>query len=116
MNPALCPWSRCLTLRKDETAGRLVLIIGVAQACRPGWAGQIQFPLSSDKQTYLEEPGQELTAAFLPQKPVYLLGEPIWFIFEVKNLGNLPVYIEHAARPYGYGAMMRVTPSTARAQ
>ena len=68
--------------------GRLVLIIGVAQACRPGWAGQIQFPLSSDKQTYLEEPGQELTAAFLPQKPVYLLGEPIWFIFEVKNLGT----------------------------
>ena len=43
---------------------------------------------------------QELTATFYPQKTVYLLGEPIWFVFEVTNKGNVPVRIEYAD-PYG---------------
>lgn len=43
---------------------------------------------------------QELTATFYPQKPVYLSGEPVWFVFEVTNKGHAPVYIEDA-NPYG---------------
>lgn len=43
---------------------------------------------------------QELTATFYPQKAVYLLGEPVWFVFEVTNKGHAPVYIKDA-NPYG---------------
>ena len=43
---------------------------------------------------------QEVTATFHPQKPVYLLGEPIWFVFQVTNKGDVPVHIEYS-NPYG---------------
>ena len=43
---------------------------------------------------------QELAATFYPAKPVYLVGEPVWFVFEVTNTGNIPVQIE-VSNPYG---------------
>jgi HEAT repeat protein len=43
---------------------------------------------------------QELTAKFYPEKSVYLLGEPVWFVFEVTNKGNVPIHIEYS-NPYG---------------
>lgn len=43
---------------------------------------------------------QGLTGRFYPQKSSYLLGEPVWFVFEVTNKGNVPVHIEYS-NPYG---------------
>ena len=43
---------------------------------------------------------QELTARFYPQKSSYLLGEPVWFVFQVTNKGNAAVHIEYS-NPYG---------------
>ena len=48
---------------------------------------------------------QGLTARFYPQKSVYLLGEPIWFVFEVTNRGRTPVRIEYST-PYGVCAFL----------
>ncbi|MDR3675824.1 MAG: HEAT repeat domain-containing protein, partial [Acidobacteriota bacterium] len=47
---------------------------------------------------------QELTARFYPQKSVYLLGEPVWFVFEVKNKGNTLVHLEYSD-PFGVCAI-----------
>ena len=47
---------------------------------------------------------QELAATFYPAKLVYLLGEPVWFVFEVTNKGNVPVHIE-VSNPYGVCAL-----------
>jgi hypothetical protein len=49
-------------------------------------------------------PAQELTAKFYPQKSVYLLGEPVWFVFEITNKGNVPIHIEYS-NPYGVCAL-----------
>ena len=47
---------------------------------------------------------QELTARFYPQKSVYLLGEPVWFVFEVTNRGNTPVPIAYS-KPFSVCAL-----------
>ena len=47
---------------------------------------------------------QELAATFYPEKPVYLVGEPVWFVFEVTNKGNVLVHIE-VSNPYGVCAL-----------
>jgi hypothetical protein len=47
---------------------------------------------------------QQLTATFVPQKHVYLLGEPIWFVFRVTNKGSTPFQIENSD-PYGVCAL-----------
>ena len=47
---------------------------------------------------------QEMTARFYPQKSVYLLGEPVWFVFEVTNRGNAPVAIAYS-NPYSVCAL-----------
>lgn len=46
----------------------------------------------------------DLTARFYSQKPAYILGEPVWFVFKVTNKGNSPVYIRNA-NPYGVCAL-----------
>jgi HEAT repeat protein len=48
---------------------------------------------------------QELTGGFHPEESTYLLGEPVWFVFEVKNEGTVPVYIEYS-NPYGVCAFV----------
>ena len=58
---------------------------------------------------------QELTGGFHPQKSTYLLGEPVWFVFEVTNKENVPVRIEYS-NPYGLCAFGGSTPSTSRAR
>ena len=47
---------------------------------------------------------QELAATFYARKPVYFLGEPVWFVFEVTNKGTVPVRIEDP-NPYGVCAL-----------
>ena len=47
---------------------------------------------------------QELAATFYARKPIYLQGEPVWFVFEVTNKGNVPVHIEDS-NPYGVCAL-----------
>ena len=47
---------------------------------------------------------QELAATFYARKPIYLQGEPVWFVFEVTNKGNVPVHIE-VSNPYGVCAL-----------
>jgi len=47
---------------------------------------------------------QELAASFYPAKHIYLLGEPVWFVFEVTNKENVPVHIE-VSNPYGVCAL-----------
>jgi hypothetical protein len=47
---------------------------------------------------------QELTATFTPEKTVYLLGEPVWFVFRVTNKGSTPFQIEKSD-PYGFCAL-----------
>jgi hypothetical protein len=48
---------------------------------------------------------QELSGRFYPHQPSYLVGEPVWFVFEVKNKGNVPVHVEYSD-PYGVFAFM----------
>jgi HEAT repeat protein len=47
---------------------------------------------------------QELAASFYARRPVYVVGEPVWFVFEVTNKGNVPVHIEDS-NPYGVCAL-----------
>lgn len=54
--------------------GRLVLIIAVAQAARPGWAGQIRGEL-------------------YPEKRTYLIGEPAFVVLDLTNPRPQPVWI-----------------------
>ncbi len=57
-----------------KSLGRLVLMMVVAQAARPGWAGQIRGELH-------------------PEKRTYLLAEPVFVVLDLTNPGSQPVWI-----------------------
>ena len=61
-------------------------------------------PLAISLLAALPASGQELAATFYAQKPAYLLGEPVWFVFEVTNKGTVPVLIEDS-NPYSVCAL-----------
>jgi hypothetical protein len=48
---------------------------------------------------------QELTGTFTPQKHIYFLGEPLWFVFRVTNTGRSSLYIQDS-KPYDDCAFM----------
>jgi hypothetical protein len=90
----------------DLLQNRREEIVGIAQ--RYGAASRPQLViivLLLCLVTALPSSAQELTATFAPQKPVYLLGEPVWFVFRVTNKGSTPFQIENSD-PYGVCAFL----------